>query len=93
MQGRVAEARTEIQSKARLMGVQLVEAKLAGEGGGGGEEEALKGCKLSCRHCIKVYGFPSSERESQQVEEEQHTEVGFLDLLKSRTLLIRLLVN
>ena len=57
MQGRVAEARTEIQSKARLMGVQLVEAKLAGEGGGGGEEEALKGCKLSCRHCIKVYGI------------------------------------
>ena len=45
VQGRVAEARTEIQSKARLMGVQLVEAKLAGEGGGGGEEEALKGCK------------------------------------------------
>ena len=45
MQGRAAEARTEIQSKARLMGVQLVEAKLAGEGGGGGEEEALKGCK------------------------------------------------
>ena len=43
VQGRVAEARTEIQSKARLMGVQLVEAKLAGEGGGGGEEEALKG--------------------------------------------------